>query len=212
MKKYDTIAILRPDVTDDYLATLSKKVEKAIGTKPGELIKKEDWGVKKLAYEVKKNKQGRYIYWHYMQAPKALPEIDKKLRFEENVLRSVTIVIDEKTSFAKQAARQAKGKMENPAPTPDSADDGGPRMKRRGRGEERLAKVDYKDPLYLARFINERGKILPRRVSGIDTVSQRAIAIAIKRARQLALLAYTEGFYIPREQPVAEERERGPQS
>jgi small subunit ribosomal protein S6 len=208
MRKYETIAILRPESTDEYIGTLSKKIEKAVTAKPGELHKKDDWGIKKLAYEIKKAKQGRYLYWHYSQEPKALEEVAKKLRFEENVLRFVTVVVDEKTSFAKQAARQAKGnalKKEN-APEAHPADDGRP-MRRRGRGEERLANVDFKDPVYLARFINERGKILPRRISGIDAVSQRAIGAAIKRARQLAILAYTEGFYVPRE-PM-EERERG---
>jgi small subunit ribosomal protein S6 len=206
MRKYETIAILRPESTDEYISTLSKKIEKAITTKPGELLKKDDWGIKKLAYEIKKAKQGRYIYWHYSQAPKALLEVDKKLRFEENVLRFVTVVVDEKTSFAKQAERQAKGnalKKEN-APDAQPAEDGGRPMRRRGRGEERLANVDFKDPVYLARFINERGKILPRRISGIDCVSQRAISVAIKRARQLAILGYTEGFYVPREQPMEE--------
>ena len=90
MRKYETIAILRPESTDEYIETLSKKVEKEISAKPGELLKKEDWGIKKLAYEIKKAKQGRYLYWQYTQAPKALPEIDKKIRFEENVLRFAT--------------------------------------------------------------------------------------------------------------------------
>lgn len=210
MRKYETIAILRPESTDEYIGTLSKKVEKAITHKPGQLIKKDDWGIKKLAYEIKKAKQGRYLYWLYEQNPKALLEVDKNLRFEENVLRFATIVIDEKTSFAKQAAKQAKGKMEKKEGEAAPAEDTGRSMRRRGRGEERLANVDYKDPVYLARFINERGKILPRRMSGIDCVSQRAISVAVKRARQLAILGYTEGFYVPREQPVADEggRER----
>jgi small subunit ribosomal protein S6 len=206
MRKYETIALLRPESGDEYITTLSKKVEKALSAKPGEIHKKEDWGIKKLAYEIKKAKQGRYLYWQYTQAPKALEEVDKKLRFEENVLRFVTVVVDEKTSFAKQAARQAKGNAlkKETAPEAQPSDEGRP-ARRRGRGEERLANVDFKDPVYLARFINERGKILPRRISGIDTVSQRAIATAVKRARQLAILGYTEGFYIPRE-PVMEER------
>ena len=52
MRKYETIAILRPESSDEYIATLAKKVEKAITHKPGELLKKDDWGVKRLAYEI----------------------------------------------------------------------------------------------------------------------------------------------------------------
>lgn len=51
-------------------------------------------------------------------------------------------------------------------------------------------KVDYKDPDSLRRFISERGKILPRRVTGTCAKHQRNLALQIKRARALALLPY----------------------
>ena len=51
--------------------------------------------------------------------------------------------------------------------------------------------IDYKDPVKLRRYISDRGKIAPRRRTGICAKHQRALAIAIKRARHLALLPYT---------------------
>jgi small subunit ribosomal protein S18 len=53
--------------------------------------------------------------------------------------------------------------------------------------------VDYKDDRFLSRFITENGKILPSRLSGVDARHQRQLAVAIKRARYLALLPYTKG-------------------
>lgn len=50
--------------------------------------------------------------------------------------------------------------------------------------------IDYKDPDYLLRFINEQGKILPKRITGNSTKFQRKVAKAIKRARHLALLPF----------------------
>ena len=50
--------------------------------------------------------------------------------------------------------------------------------------------VDYKDAAKLKKFISERGKILPRRISGNCAKHQRALTVAVKRARQLALLPY----------------------
>ena len=50
--------------------------------------------------------------------------------------------------------------------------------------------ADYKDPARLKRFLTERGKILPRRITGLSAKQQRSIALAIKRARHLALLPY----------------------
>lgn len=55
---------------------------------------------------------------------------------------------------------------------------------------DKNATIDYKDAAKLRRFISERGKILPRRMSGNCAKHQRELAIAIKRARILALLPY----------------------
>lgn len=50
--------------------------------------------------------------------------------------------------------------------------------------------IDYKDPKFLLGFINEQGKIMPRRVTGTSLKHQRNLSTAIKRARHLALLPY----------------------
>lgn len=55
---------------------------------------------------------------------------------------------------------------------------------------EKATFIDYKDVNRLRRFVTERGKILPRRVSGNCAKHQRALAVAVKRARELAMLPY----------------------
>jgi small subunit ribosomal protein S18 len=60
--------------------------------------------------------------------------------------------------------------------------------------ELRIRIVDYKDEKLLSRFLTERGKILPRRLSGVSARHQRQLAVAIKRARFLALLPYIKGY------------------
>jgi len=50
--------------------------------------------------------------------------------------------------------------------------------------------VDYKDPDFLLKFVNEQGKILPRRLTGTSLKYQRKVSVAIKRARHLALMPY----------------------
>jgi small subunit ribosomal protein S18 len=56
---------------------------------------------------------------------------------------------------------------------------------------EKTKGIDFKDSLRIRRFVTDRGKILPRRVSGNCAKHQRLLAVAIKRARELALLPYT---------------------
>lgn len=74
-------------------------------------------------------------------------------------------------------------------------------MARRARGHKRkkvcfftvnkIEKVDYKDLDLLRKFISDRGKILPRRVTGTNAKYQRKLTVAVKRARQMALLPYS---------------------
>ena len=56
---------------------------------------------------------------------------------------------------------------------------------------EKVQHIDYKDVARLRRFTSERGKILPRRMTGTCATHQRQLSTAIKRARQIALMPYT---------------------
>ena len=73
---------------------------------------------------------------------------------------------------------------------------------RKGRAKRRkvcyftangITKIDYKDVDLLKKFVSERGKILPRRVTGTSAKYQRKLTIAIKRSRTMALLPYVSG-------------------
>lgn len=55
---------------------------------------------------------------------------------------------------------------------------------------KKIETIDYKDVTLLKKFISERGKILPRRITGTSAKAQRKLTLAIKRARNLALLPY----------------------
>ncbi len=65
--------------------------------------------------------------------------------------------------------------------------------KKRCPFESGAMKIDYKDPRTLQKFTSERGKIMPCRISMVSSRKQRALAVAIKRARYLALLPYVSG-------------------
>lgn len=73
-------------------------------------------------------------------------------------------------------------------------------QKKRGRRKKRVCAycvdkinvIDYKDVAKLKRFVSERGKILPRRITGNCAKHQRALTVAIKRSRHVALIAFTQ--------------------
>lgn len=56
---------------------------------------------------------------------------------------------------------------------------------------DKVASIDYKDVLKLRKYLSEKGKILPRRISGCCAKHQRQLTVSIKRARHIALLPYT---------------------
>jgi small subunit ribosomal protein S18 len=56
--------------------------------------------------------------------------------------------------------------------------------------KNKIKYVDYKDPIFLKKFLNEQGKILPRRITGTSLKYQRKVSQAIKRARHIAILPY----------------------
>lgn len=98
-----------------------------------------------------------------------------------------------------KAAAEAKETVAKPAAKTEEKKRERPRRPRRGnyrrynRYNQRQsvpAYVDWKDVDYLSRFIPERGKIMPRRISGVSAKDQRRLARAIKRARVMALLPY----------------------
>ncbi|HEY8528750.1 MAG TPA: 30S ribosomal protein S18 [Paenibacillaceae bacterium] len=97
---------------------------------------------------------------------------------------------------AKEAAARETQTREKSAETRERE----PKKYRRGRNKRRkvcyftvnkIEYIDYKDVDLLRKFISERGKILPRRVTGTKAKYQRMLTVAIKRARQMALLPYT---------------------
>lgn len=68
---------------------------------------------------------------------------------------------------------------------------GGVGGKRKLLSDEIVAKIDYKNPQILRSFVTDRGKMIPRRISGASARQQRVISTAVRRARMLALLPFS---------------------
>jgi ribosomal protein S6/ribosomal protein S18 len=204
MRNYETIVIFKTGASEANISTINKKIEKVVTKKPGKLIKKDEWGIKTLAYPIKKEKQGKYAVWFFNADAKTVAELDKAIRFEEDILRYITLVTDDSA----QKAQAKKAKKETPKEKKPTEE---------GQRERDPVDVyvDYKDIITLARFVTDRGKIVPRRVTGVNASSQKRISQAVKRARQIALLSYVDGFFPDRPQQERpqfdrfQDRERG---
>lgn len=76
----------------------------------------------------------------------------------------------------------------------DNADFRPKKRKRCPFTAEGIFEIDYKDTATLSKFITERGKILPRRITGVSALHQKKLCTAIKRARHVALLPFVADF------------------
>jgi small subunit ribosomal protein S6 len=92
-REYETIIILRPDVTNDAIGAVNTKIRGVIETGGGRLIKVENWGRRKLAYEVKKQLKGIYVFWSYLGDPGLIEEVERNLRLTDVVIRFYSVKV-----------------------------------------------------------------------------------------------------------------------
>lgn len=93
-REYETIFIVRPDSEVDTIREVNNRVRRVINDASGKLLRVENWGKRKLAYEMKKNNKGIYLYWRYLANPDLIFEIERNLRMLDAVLRYMTVKVD----------------------------------------------------------------------------------------------------------------------
>ena len=91
MRRYETVFILRPGQSEDEINTIIDNTKKIILDDNGSIISLSRWGLKKLAYTIKKENNGQYIFCDYAGTPTAVAEIERKFRIDDAVLKYLTI-------------------------------------------------------------------------------------------------------------------------
>lgn len=93
MRKYETIYILQPDLSEDEIKVIADKVQDVIASYKGDFLRLEDWGVRKMAYVIRKFARGRYLYLRYNGGRELIAELERRLRLDEKVLRYQSVNI-----------------------------------------------------------------------------------------------------------------------
>ena len=92
LREYETIYILRPDTQNDKVAEVNTRVRGIIESMGGVVLNVDNWGKRKLAYEIKKELKGIYLFWNYLAAPTVVAEFERNMRMLDSVIRYMTIV------------------------------------------------------------------------------------------------------------------------
>ena len=93
-KRYETVFILTPVLSDDQAKEAAKKFEKILTDLGAKINHRENWGLKKLAYEIQNKKSGFYHLFEFQVAPEVLIAFETEFRRDERVMRFLTVSLD----------------------------------------------------------------------------------------------------------------------
>ncbi len=127
MNKYETVFIADPDLPDQARNALFDKVKSIIAGENGLLVDLDEWGNKKLAYEIRRKNRGHYVCVTYGGTGDLVRELERNFKLTEDVLKFMTIVLSkdvDETQLATeaQAASENRKKMAESAPSTGNAD------------------------------------------------------------------------------------------
>ena len=91
MRRYETIFILRPSLNEDEITAIIDRSTDILTEVNGKIIELDKWGMRKLAYPIKKDLQGYYVFCDYCSTPEAVAEMERKFRLDDAVLRFMTL-------------------------------------------------------------------------------------------------------------------------
>jgi len=116
MRRYETIVIIDPDISEEDRTTLIAKTRETIPQQEGVFLQENHWGVKKLAYEIKKKPRGYYVLLDYCGTGKVVDEIERFFRIDDRVLKYMTVQIDQHADAEKILADLAAAKEKEVTP------------------------------------------------------------------------------------------------
>jgi small subunit ribosomal protein S6 len=124
MRIYEELFIVRPDASEEEIDAVIGQLENAVTTQGGAVDKTDKWGVRKLAYRVQKRTEGYYVLMQFSAPAEAVKEVERRLRVSDDVLKYLTVRIDEKLKWLekrkkareKRAARKPQAAAPSPVP------------------------------------------------------------------------------------------------
>jgi small subunit ribosomal protein S6 len=93
-REYETIYILRPGTTNEGVAEVNQRVRGVIESMGGKVMKVDNWGKRRLAYEIEKERKGIYLHWQYLATRGVVDEIERNMRMLDSVIRYMSLKLD----------------------------------------------------------------------------------------------------------------------
>ncbi len=95
MQKYESVLIARQDLGASQVNNIVSELSDVIKKEGGEVVRVDNWGLKTLAYRIKKNRKGHYVLMNISAPASAIAEYERVMRFNEDIIRYMTLKVDE---------------------------------------------------------------------------------------------------------------------
>lgn len=102
MQLYESIFIVRPSLSEEDTNKIIDKMKGVLERSGASLLKMENWGKKKLAYEVSRERKGTFVYFHFRSGGEVVGELERSYRLEDSVIKFLTVRLDQRAP-SKQA-------------------------------------------------------------------------------------------------------------
>lgn len=100
MPIYETVFIARQDLSEAQIQSIIDGCSEIIKKEDGKILKTENWGLRTLAYRIKKNRKGHYVLIESDTPPAAILEMERTMRLNEDIMRYMTIRLEEPSKGA----------------------------------------------------------------------------------------------------------------
>lgn len=108
LHEYETTVIVHPETVDTEVARITERVDGVIQNFNGNVLFKDDWGVRKLAYLIAKQPRGRYLYFNYVSTAPCIAEVERIMRIESEVIRFMTVRLGENVDLEEIRLQERK--------------------------------------------------------------------------------------------------------
>ena len=113
MRRYETFVIIDPDVSAEQREEFLARVSELISQMEGVLVLTDEWGDRKLAYEVKKKARGYYVRFDYCGSGTLVNEIERFSRIDDRALKYMTVLLDKQVDLQKIEDEKASAEAQN---------------------------------------------------------------------------------------------------
>ena len=123
MRRYETILIVDPDLGEEARGPVFDRIRELIPQKGGLLVELDEWGSRKLAYEIKKKSRGYYVRIDFCGGGDLVNEMERQFRIDDRVMKYMTILLDEEADMERiqEAMTQAKAEAASTAAESEAA-------------------------------------------------------------------------------------------